>query len=110
MERRTLFAGRVLPAFLVLPQLAITILFFLFPAYKAFVESVRAANAFGLNTSFVGLENFAELLGSEPYRATVVRTLIYLRQRHRAGDGRRAGARGVRRSRDPRAGRSTARC
>ena len=77
MERRTLFAGRVLPAFLVLPQLVITILFFLFPAYKAFVESVRAANAFGLNTSFVGLENFTALLGSAPYRATVLRTVIY---------------------------------
>ena len=77
MERRTLFAGRVLPALLVLPQLVITILFFLFPAYKAFSESVRAANAFGLNTSFVGLENFATLLGSAAYRATVMRTLVY---------------------------------
>ena len=77
MERRTLFAGWVLPAFLVAPQLAITILFFLFPAWQAFRESVRAANAFGLNTSFVGLENFAVLLGSAAYRATVLRTLIY---------------------------------
>ena len=65
MERRTLFPGWVLPAFLVAPQLVITILFFLFPAYKAFSESVRAANAFGLNTSFVGLENFAALLDSD---------------------------------------------
>jgi len=77
MERRTLFAGWVLPAFLVLPQLAITILFFLFPAWQAFRESVRAANAFGLNTSFVGLANFAALLGSAAYRATVLRTLLY---------------------------------
>ena len=77
MERRTLFPGWVLPAFLVAPQLVITILFFLFPAYKAFSESVRAANAFGLNTSFVGLENFAALLGSGSYRATVGRTLFY---------------------------------
>ncbi len=77
MERRTLFPGWVLPAFLVAPQLVITILFFLFPAYKAFSESVRAANAFGLNTSFVGLENFAALLDSGSYRATVGRTLFF---------------------------------
>ena len=77
MERRTLFPGWALPAFLVAPQLAVTILFFLFPAGQAFRESVRAANAFGLNTSFVGLENFSALLGSESYRATMARTVVY---------------------------------
>jgi sn-glycerol 3-phosphate transport system permease protein len=77
MERRTLFPGRGLPAFLVLPQLAITALFFLFPAWRAFVESVRAVNGFGLNARFVGLANFAALLGSGTYRATVLRTLLY---------------------------------
>ncbi|MDE2581490.1 MAG: ABC transporter permease subunit [Rhodospirillales bacterium] len=77
MERRTLFAGWALPAFLVLPQLAVTVLFFLVPAWRAFVESVRSVNAFGLNASFVGLANFADLLGSGPYRATVLRTLVY---------------------------------
>lgn len=77
MERRTLFAGRVLPAFLVLPQLVITVLFFLLPAARAFTESVFAANAFGMNASFVGLQTFAALLGSAAYRATVLRTLVY---------------------------------
>lgn len=77
MERRTIFAGRALPALLVLPQLAITILFFLLPAYKAFAESVTATDAFGLNVSFVGLANFASLVFSPLYQAAIIRTLIF---------------------------------
>lgn len=77
MERRTLFGGWLLPAALVAPQLAITILFFLLPAWRAFSESVQATDAFGLNTSFVGLENFADLLHSAVYQAAILRTVIF---------------------------------
>lgn len=77
MERRTLFNGRLLPAVLVLPQLLITILFFLLPAGKAFSESVTATDAFGLTRIYVGIANFAELFRSELYRATVVRTAVF---------------------------------
>jgi sn-glycerol 3-phosphate transport system permease protein len=77
MERRTLFGGWVLPAVLVAPQLAITVLFFLLPAWRAFAESVRATDAFGLNTSFVGLANFIELFQSDTYREALVRTGVF---------------------------------
>ncbi|MBW4037156.1 MULTISPECIES: ABC transporter permease subunit [Acidiphilium] len=77
MERRTLFAGWMLPAVLVAPQLAITVLFFLLPAWRAFGESVRATDAFGLNSSFVGLANFAELFQSSTYQAALVRTFVF---------------------------------
>lgn len=77
MERRTLFGGWVLPAVLVAPQLAITVLFFLLPAWRAFAESVRATDAFGLNTSFVGLANFIELFQSETYREALLRTGVF---------------------------------
>ncbi|HET9147106.1 MAG TPA: ABC transporter permease subunit [Acetobacteraceae bacterium] len=77
MERRTIFAGRVLPVLLVLPQLVITILFFLLPAYRAFAESVTATDAFGLNVVFVGLANFASLVESHRYQATILRTLVF---------------------------------
>jgi sn-glycerol 3-phosphate transport system permease protein len=77
MERRTIFPGWVLPALLVAPQLAVTILFFLLPAYKAFAESVTATDAFGLNVSFVGLANFAALLHERLYQATLLRTLVF---------------------------------
>lgn len=77
MERRTLFQGRLLPAILVAPQLAITFLFFLLPAWRAFAESVRATDAFGLHSSFVGLANFFAMFGSETYRHALIRTGIF---------------------------------
>lgn len=77
MERRTLFSGRLLPAVLVLPQLVITILFFFLPAGMAFSESVRATDAFGLNSTFVGLENFVDLLSSGLYQQAIIRTAIF---------------------------------
>ena len=77
MERRTLFAGWFLPALLLLPQLAVTFLFFLFPAYRAFAESVTATDGFGLHVDFVGLANFISLLHSTSYQATLLRTLIF---------------------------------
>lgn len=77
MERRTLFGGRLLPAVLVAPQLAITILFFLLPAWRAFSESVQATDAFGLNTTFVGLENFATLFHSGLYQLAILRTVVF---------------------------------
>lgn len=77
MERRTLFSGRLLPAALVLPQLVVTILFFLLPAATAFSQSLTATDAFGLHRVFVGLANFAGLVESGLYRATVLRTIVF---------------------------------
>jgi sn-glycerol 3-phosphate transport system permease protein len=77
MERRTLFGGRLLPAALVAPQLAITVLFFLLPAWRAFSESVQATDAFGLNTTFVGLANFRALFDSPVYQAALLRTVVF---------------------------------
>lgn len=77
MERRTLFNGRLLPAVLVAPQLAITFIFFLLPAGGAFYQSTQATDAFGLNTVFVGLSNFASLLTSPQYHQALLRTAIF---------------------------------
>lgn len=77
MERRTLFHGWLLPAGLVAPQLAITFLFFLLPAGRAFAESVQATDAFGLNTVFVGLANFTALFTAPDYQEAAVRTVIF---------------------------------
>lgn len=77
MERRTLFSGRLLPAALIAPQLVITFVFFLLPAGGAFVQSTQATDAFGLNTVFVGLSNFAALLTSPEYHEALVRTSIF---------------------------------
>lgn len=77
MERRTLFNGRLLPAVLVAPQLAITFIFFLLPAGGAFYQSTQSTDAFGLNTVFVGLRNFASLVTSPQYHEALVRTAVF---------------------------------
>jgi sn-glycerol 3-phosphate transport system permease protein len=77
MERRTLFPGRLLPALLVLPQLLLTAVFFLWPAGQAVWSSFMREDPFGLSAQFVGLGNFAELFSDPLYLATIGRTLVF---------------------------------
>src|SRR5436309_3466967 len=67
MERRVVFAGWLLPAALLLPQLAVTIVFFFWPAAQAIKQSVLREDAFGLSTSFVGFGNFVTLFADPDY-------------------------------------------
>jgi len=67
VERRVIFAGWLFPAVLLLPQLAVTIVFFFWPAAQAIEQSVLREDAFGLSTNFVGLENFSALFADPDY-------------------------------------------
>jgi sn-glycerol 3-phosphate transport system permease protein len=53
-----IFRGRLLPYALVIPQLAIVVLFFLWPTVRAIEEAFQRANAFGLGARWSGFENF----------------------------------------------------
>jgi sn-glycerol 3-phosphate transport system permease protein len=66
MIKRATFQGRALPYALLLPQIAITLVFFFWPAGQALVQSVLLEDAFGLSTKFVWLDNF-ERVFSDPY-------------------------------------------
>jgi len=77
MERRVVFAGWLLPALLLLPQLAVTIVFFFWPAAQAIKQSVLREDAFGLSTRFVGLENFAALFADPNYIASFSVTAFF---------------------------------
>jgi len=77
VERRTIFGGWFLPAALVLPQLLVTIFFFLLPAGEAIYQSFTATDAFGLHTRFAGWTNFAALFADPTYVATLIRTAIF---------------------------------
>ena len=70
MEKRAFFRSRWLPYALVAPQLAITIIFFFWPAGQALYQSVLMQDAFGANTDFVGLENFRTLFNDPGYLAS----------------------------------------
>jgi sn-glycerol 3-phosphate transport system permease protein len=67
MDRRVVFSGWLFPAALLLPQLAVTIVFFFWPAGQAIVQSVQGGDAFGLSTRFVGWDNFATLFADPNY-------------------------------------------
>jgi sn-glycerol 3-phosphate transport system permease protein len=67
MDRRVVFSGWLLPVALLLPQLAVTVVFFFWPAGQAIVQSVQGGDAFGLSTRFVGGDNFAALFADPNY-------------------------------------------
>ena len=77
MDRRTTFDGWLLPALLVLPQLLLTIFFFLWPAAEALWSSLTVTDPFGQGSVFVGLANFADLFRDPLYLQTILRTAVF---------------------------------
>ena len=77
MEKRAFFRSRWLPYALVAPQLAITIIFFFWPAGQALYQSVLMQDAFGSNVEFVGLENFRVLFNDPGYLASFRVTAVF---------------------------------
>ena len=64
---RPVFRTSLLPYLLVLPQLLITAIFFLWPAGEALWYSLQSLDPFGISSSFVGLENFRRLFADSYY-------------------------------------------
>lgn len=77
MEKRVVFRSAWLPYALVAPQLAITIVFFFWPAFQAAWFSFQLQDAFGLKTEFVGLRNFAELFNDPHYLKSFKITALF---------------------------------
>ena len=77
MEKRVTFKGLWLPLLLVLPQIAITAVFFFYPAGQAIWQSLFIPDPFGLSMQYVGLGNFEFLLSNPYYRASFVTTAIF---------------------------------
>lgn len=77
MEKRVAFDNRVLPYLLVLPQIAITIVFFFWPASQALFQSVLIEDAFGLSRTFVWFDNFVVLFGDASYLQSIRVTAVF---------------------------------
>jgi len=77
MEKRVVFRSAWLPYALVAPQIAITLVFFFWPAAQAAWYSTQLQDAFGLNTTFVGLSNFATLFADSHYLASFKTTAVF---------------------------------
>jgi sn-glycerol 3-phosphate transport system permease protein len=77
VEKRVVFRSRWLPYLLVAPQIAITVVFFFWPATQAVWYSFQLQDAFGLATEFVGLRNFRDLFGDANYLASFKVTALF---------------------------------
>ncbi|MFV9670619.1 sn-glycerol-3-phosphate ABC transporter permease UgpA [Pantoea sp. ARC607] len=74
---RPVFRTSLLPYLLVLPQLLITAIFFLWPAGEALWYSLQSLDPFGISSRFVGLENFRRLFADPYYLDTFWTTLKF---------------------------------
>ena len=77
MQKRSVFSHRLLPYGLLLPQIAITLIFFYWPASQAVWQSFLLQDAFGLSTTFVWFENYQELFRQPDYYRTMLNTLVF---------------------------------
>jgi len=77
MENRTIFSGRLLPYVLILPQIAVSLVFFYLPALQALWQSFLVQDAFGLSTEFVWFENYVGLLNTPEYYHAIGVTLVF---------------------------------
>jgi sn-glycerol 3-phosphate transport system permease protein len=75
--KRTTFKTTLVPALLLAPQLAITAVFFVWPAAQAIWSSVLREDAFGTKTQFIGFDNFTRLFGDPTYLASAGVTVFF---------------------------------
>lgn len=77
MQKYAHFKGLTIPLLLLLPQLAITIVFFYWPASQAVWQSFLLEDAFGISTEFVWLENYRDLFTKPEYYKALLNTGIF---------------------------------
>ena len=77
MEKRVVFKHKFLPYLLVAPQIAITLVFFIWPASQAVYQSVLQEDPFGLSSTFVGLANFVYIFTDEIYLHSIYVTAVF---------------------------------
>lgn len=77
MQKYAHFKGLTIPLLLLLPQLAITIVFFYWPASQAVWQSFLLEDAFGISTEFVWLENYRDLFTKPEYYKALLNTGVF---------------------------------
>ena len=77
MSPRVVFPNKLLPYLLLAPQLAITLVFFYWPASQALYQSMLREDPFGLKTKFVWFQNFAKVLNDPNYLNSLKVTVVF---------------------------------
>jgi sn-glycerol 3-phosphate transport system permease protein len=77
MHKRVIFRSKLLPYLLVAPQIIVTLVFFMWPAGQALVQSVLREDAFGLKTEFVWFDNFKRVFSEPAYLHSMEVTVVF---------------------------------
>jgi sn-glycerol 3-phosphate transport system permease protein len=77
MEKRAIFTNRALGRALIVPQLVLVFTFFYWPAGEALFWAFTLQRPWGGGSEWVGLANFAAVLGDPVYWGSVVRSLAF---------------------------------
>jgi len=75
--KRTVFRNRLRPYALVAPQLAVTVVFFFWPAFDSLRLSLYRASPFGDRMIFIGAANFERLLSDPAYFRSVATSFLF---------------------------------
>ncbi|MGH7277100.1 MAG: carbohydrate ABC transporter permease [Candidatus Rokuibacteriota bacterium] len=75
--KRTVFRNRWLPYALVAPQVAITLVFFFWPAFDSLRLSLYRASPFGDRLIFIGLGNFERLFADPSYLKSAGTSVLF---------------------------------
>ncbi|KIQ03742.1 glycerol-3-phosphate transporter permease [Agrobacterium tumefaciens] len=71
------FPNKILPYFLVAPQIVLTVVFFFWPASQALYQSAMSEDPFGLQSRFVGFDNFSAILSDPNYLHALQVTVVF---------------------------------
>jgi sn-glycerol 3-phosphate transport system permease protein len=72
-----IFPNKILPYFLVAPQIVLTVVFFFWPASQALYQSTLREDPFGMKSGFVGLANFRQVLADPSYLHALEVTVVF---------------------------------
>ena len=75
--KRVQFSSPFLPYLFIAPQMAIIFVFFYWPSVQAIQSSFYLEDPFGFGSTFVGLSNYSDALGSAQYQSIARFTVVF---------------------------------
>ncbi|KNY18772.1 MULTISPECIES: ABC transporter permease subunit [unclassified Shinella] len=75
--KRVQFSSPYLPYLFIAPQMAIIFVFFYWPSVQAIQSSFYLEDPFGFGSTFVGLANYSDALGSPQYQSIARFTVVF---------------------------------
>ena len=77
MEKRVVFRSTWLPWLLMVPQMAVILVFFFWPAAQAILQSLQQQDPFGTSIEFVAFANFRQLFADPGYLESFKTTALF---------------------------------